>query len=426
MHDSLDALEPRLCLSGNMTATVTNGDLVISGGASSTAITIDADQLESGQLRLTPEHFSTINGQSEPIVLSGVSGEVLINLRRGRDDVRVEGVTFAGSLTVLGGRGVDNIVVADSRVRGSLKIGAGPGIGIVSVLNSVVDGSAIIKTGTDADIVIVDGSTFNSSTRIDGGPGSYDNYYIRDVRFPGERAGGFARLIHDTGRAKNLFDRPQHIDFDFDSGANDWRAGFADYPIGQEDSFDLASGIQRMPAGLGGNGFFISGNNHSDDLFMYLKRRLGPEDGIRPRQIYLVTYDILFASNAPSGCAGIGGSPGESVFLKAGASQGEPKGIAGHDNMVIMNIRKGNQGEGGSNAKVVGTIANGIDCDHASQDASGPPSRMVHRRSSEMIEVSADRKGFLWLLVGTDSGYEGTTQLYYKQINVSLLPLPYW
>ena len=39
MHDWLEALEQRLCLSGNMMATVSNGDLLISGGANSTAIT---------------------------------------------------------------------------------------------------------------------------------------------------------------------------------------------------------------------------------------------------------------------------------------------------------------------------------------------------------------------------------------------------
>ena len=425
MHDWLNALESRLFLTGNMTAAIANGDLVISGNDSSTAITIDADRLRSGQMRLTPDDFSTVNGQSQPLVFSGVEGDVLINSRRRRDTIRVENVTFPGALTILSGGGVDNIVVADSRVKGSLKIGAGSGIGIVSVLNSVVDGSATIKTGRNPDIIILDGSTFNSSTRIDGGPGITDQYYIRDVRFPGQGPGALARAIHDSGRADNNFDRPQHINFDFDGGTNGWLAGFADYPAGEEDSFELDSGVRPMPDALGGNGFFITGNNHSDDLFMVLKRRLGRKDGIRPRQIYLVTFDFVFASNAPSGCAGIGGSPGESVFLKAGATQREPKAIAGRNNMRVMNLRKGNQGQPGGNAKVVGTIGNGISCE-ASQNSSGPTWRLLHRRSSETIETSADRKGNLWLMVGTDSGFEGATQLYYKQINVTLMPLPYW
>ena len=57
--------------------------------------------------------------------------------------------------------------------------------------------------------------------------------------------------------------------------------------------------------------------NLPDDLFMFLKRRLGTDDGIVPGQKYRITYTMVFASSAPSGAAGIGGAPGESVFIKA-------------------------------------------------------------------------------------------------------------
>ena len=36
------------------------------------------------------------------------------------------------------------------------------------------------------------------------------------------------------------------------------------------------------------------------------------------------------------------------------------------------------------------------------------------------IRATADAAGRLWLLVGTDSGFEGTTRLYYKTIRVTL------
>ena len=66
------------------------------------------------------------------------------------------------------------------------------------------------------------------------------------------------------------------FDFDFCDGSQGWVAQFSDYPAGDEALFELASGYRRLPPPLSSRGgLFISGNNHSDDLFMYLKRRVG-------------------------------------------------------------------------------------------------------------------------------------------------------
>jgi hypothetical protein len=37
--------------------------------------------------------------------------------------------------------------------------------------------------------------------------------------------------------------------------------------------------------------------------------------------------------------------------------------------------------------------------------------------------AQADAEGNLWLLVGTDSGFEGLTALYFQQIDVRLTPV---
>jgi hypothetical protein len=37
--------------------------------------------------------------------------------------------------------------------------------------------------------------------------------------------------------------------------------------------------------------------------------------------------------------------------------------------------------------------------------------------------VRANPDGTFWLLVGTDSGFEGTTTLYYQRIGVTLTPV---
>jgi hypothetical protein len=148
--------------------------------------------------------------------------------------------------------------------------------------------------------------------------------------------------------------------FDFRGGARGWRAGFADYPAGEEAFYELQAGIHPLPARLGGGpGYYVQGNNHSNDLFMFLKRRLGPEDGIETGRRYLVALTVRYASAAPLGGFGIGGAPGESVVLKAGAAAVEPLAIPGEGGLLHLNADKGAQGTGGAAASVVGSIANG-------------------------------------------------------------------
>jgi hypothetical protein len=218
---------------------------------------------------------------------------------------------------------------------------------------------------------------------------------------------------------------PLSLSFDFRQGSLGWEAGFADYPPATDTPglYNLTAGIRSLPPELGvsGTGFFVSGSNRSDDLFMFLKRRLDSSDGIVAGQTYQVSLTIVFASDAQSGCPGAGGSPGDSVGLKAGATPAEP--IAVLDNSPLfswlrMNVGKGDPGSGNFAASTTGTIANGIPC------GSAPRSYISIQRTHQHTSlVNASSTGKLWLLVGTDSGFEGTTALYYQRIDVTLTPV---
>jgi hypothetical protein len=212
--------------------------------------------------------------------------------------------------------------------------------------------------------------------------------------------------------------------YDFRDGALGWQAGFADYGLDQEPDMLLEAGLRDLPPELNveGTGFFIQGTNISDDLFMFLKRRLGPEDGIEPNQAYRIRFHLALASNAPSGCFGIGGAPGEAVYIKAGASPVEPMPVLDVDDHYRMNVDKGNQSDGGPAASTAGNVANGLPCDQV-PDLEDAPYLTVLRRHRHEHVVTANADGELWLLVGTDSGFEGLTALYYRQIAVTLLPI---
>lgn len=212
------------------------------------------------------------------------------------------------------------------------------------------------------------------------------------------------------------------IEYDFRRGNQGWSTGFADYKPNTGTNYELETAWRFMPRKLTlvpARGLYIQGHNRSDDLFMFLKRRLDAQDGVVAGRAYRVEYVIRLASKAPTGCGGVGGAPGEGVYLKAGASPVEPLAVLQADGWLRMNIDKGNQSQGGTAASVAGNIANGIPCQDASPNF---PYALIQRDHQHTSNVTANASGEIWLLIGTDSGFEGMTSLYYRSVRVKLIP----
>jgi len=211
--------------------------------------------------------------------------------------------------------------------------------------------------------------------------------------------------------------------FDFRNGVLGWQADFARYnPISfhPDDPYPPKAEIRNLPPELGasGTGFYLQANNHSDAIVMFLKRRLGSADGIVAGQTYQAIFTVTFASAAQSGCVGAGGSPGDGVSLLDGISPAEPLTLVEtrtRFNDIGLNINIGKDGLG---ASASGSIANGIPC------GSAPPNYVSLQQTHQHTSlVNASSKGDLWLFVGTASGFEGPTGIYYQRIDVNLTPV---
>ncbi len=208
----------------------------------------------------------------------------------------------------------------------------------------------------------------------------------------------------DTGK------EPVELTFDFSGGAAGWTGDFADYPVGEAESYELDYKISTLPAPLDENeaAFVLTGTNMSDDLFMFMKKRI---TGLEPNTTYNADFTVEFASDVPDGTPGIGGSPGESVFIKAGATQVEPVPVEDDMDYYRMNIDKGNQSQGGSDMVVIGDFSNDTD----------EEVYVLKNVSTETpLTVTTSQNGELWLIVGSDSGFEGNTTIYYNFIGVNL------
>jgi hypothetical protein len=211
-------------------------------------------------------------------------------------------------------------------------------------------------------------------------------------------------------------DPPQHeVLIDFSSGPGSWEGSFSDYPPAMGERMDLVAEHRVLPPELDGQGFYIAGTNHSDDLFMFLRSEVV---GLSPATPYDVAFQVTFASEVAQGCVGIGGSPGESVYMKAGAAAVRPVAKlveTGHDpdGYYQMNVDKGGQAFVGSDAVMLGTIGN------TTAHCLEPAWELITLESDAPLTVSTDADGKLWLFVGTDSGFEGRTRLYYASMRVT-------
>lgn len=203
--------------------------------------------------------------------------------------------------------------------------------------------------------------------------------------------------------------------WNFSEGIQGWHGGFADYPLGQEDFYNLDFGLRPLPSNVGDEqALLITGDNRSDDLFMYFRHQV---TGLTPKTNYSVTFNLELASNAPEESVGIGGSPARSVFLKAGATLVEPLPIINDPNedAIRLNIDKGNQAQSGQDSVILGDIAK-------PDDGTFDYALITRSNSSERFTFRTDQVGNAWLYFGTDSGYEGTTTLFYTKFQAEFSP----
>lgn len=196
---------------------------------------------------------------------------------------------------------------------------------------------------------------------------------------------------------------------DFRTSNDGWVADVTDYSTQQASLIEFKSDWTGLPKPLDTNrkSMMVSSHNRSDDVFMFLKRRL---TGLAPNTEYKLVFDLELASAYATNSIGIGGSPGSSVILKAGATTVEPAKLL-KDGFYELNIDKGAQSNGGKDVVLMGHIGAGNDVTEY---------KLITRSNAENpLVVRTGATGELWLVVGTDSGFEGQTTLYYSNITVT-------
>ncbi|MGW8393686.1 hypothetical protein [Pseudoduganella sp. HUAS MS19] len=201
------------------------------------------------------------------------------------------------------------------------------------------------------------------------------------------------------------------VDFDRD-GITGWTGSSSDYTP-ETAPTNVVFEQRTLPAPLTGKGYLLGGTNRSDDLFLFVKKQFV---GLEKNTTYNINFSLKFASNAQSGCMGVGGAPGEAVWVHAGATATEPKAVT-VNNEIRMNIDRGNQAGGGKDVQVIGDIANGQACGTAVSYAS----KTV--KSDKAQRVTTDANGAVWIILGIDSGFEAYSQVFLQSVQLDAIPV---
>ncbi len=207
------------------------------------------------------------------------------------------------------------------------------------------------------------------------------------------------------------FSIAQTFTFDFSEDHQNFEGGVSDFAVAQSEQheFTFENTNFQPPLDTFRLAQYMSGINPSDDLFMYMKRKV---TGLQPNKIYSVTFMVEFASKVPTNAIGVGGAPGESVFMKVGVTLIEPDTmiILEGEPYVVMNIDKGNQSQRGMDMDTIGHV--GVN------DTTTVWAEKTNDNVDHPFYFTTDNTGSAWIIIGTDSGFESKTELFYSRVTV--------
>lgn len=202
-----------------------------------------------------------------------------------------------------------------------------------------------------------------------------------------------------------------YVDYEFDMEKDiDFSDIVADVPLDfMEDNFyDYEFSVEDSPIENMGKAIRIVGDNHSDDMFMGFYKKI---TGLEGNKEYIFKLGFDLGTNVSSNMMGIGGSPGSSVYVKAGIIPIEPKTIVKNDYYRIENIDKANQSKSGKDLKVI------TDLQKTSGDTSND---YEYKKVMQYFIAKTNDDGEAYIMIGTDSGFEGLTEVYYDNIKLSV------
>lgn len=263
------------------------------------------------------------------------------------------------------------------------------------------NGEILYKVQANSDIAIVKGKTYKLNNPVE----------VKDGRVFVEAE--FLSLMHNITIEIDNTDM-KHYSYQFEKGNSGFKAIFSDYHYdvtGNYDIYEMKSGYKKIPVKNNESmGLYLASHNRSDDVFMGYVKEI---NGLTPNKEYTFDIEFQLATSTEAGGFGIGGSPSSAVYVKLGASTMKPESILDEKaGTYRMNIDIGNQSQDGTNMQVIGDVGKPVDSLVTGFD---------YKLMQGTVKAVSDEKGSIYLIVGTDSGFEGFTEYYIDNVAITTI-----
>lgn len=183
---------------GNVSASVSNGDLIITGDDYANGVAVFLD--ESGSIVVVGTGQTTINGSDDVFVAfessNAVPDDLRINLNGNHNLLALEGFDVNDDLRIITGDGDDYVVINNVNVYDDLYIDTNFGSDIVAISESLVADLTTIYTDNGHDVVAVIDSVHMNDVRVDLAEG-HNSLYVDGSQF-----GDDVRVNMESGNDK--------------------------------------------------------------------------------------------------------------------------------------------------------------------------------------------------------------------------------
>lgn len=210
------------------------------------------------------------------------------------------------------------------------------------------------------------------------------------------------------------------LTYDFSESDLSFSIDTADHDVEHQLNEKITSEIANLPSPYEyRKGIMFQWNNYSDDIKGFITKKI---TGLNVNSQFNVNFNVEVLTFMSDACVGIGGSPGESVRIKAALLAEEPNKIIDYSQsspMYRIDIDDGQSG--GDDVVVLGHIGLPIPCDD--NFFANPVWEIKPLTNDDAFVMTANSNGEAWVYVSIDSGFEGESTFYVAAVELQLQEL---
>ncbi|ADY56173.1 hypothetical protein Sgly_1876 [Syntrophobotulus glycolicus DSM 8271] len=211
------------------------------------------------------------------------------------------------------------------------------------------------------------------------------------------------------GCGKAAENQKQSLTHSFEKDTEGWSGYFSanlTLPVSAENHSSLEFKNAAIPLpDQKKKALLLRADSYRNSIFMYVLKKIDSFK-LEPDSVYSVALTFDLATSMPANLQEYGGTPGQTIFVKAGFPNAKPGIVTSTQHPLIGNLSN----EYIENLESIGNIAKSSSSDMSFE------LKPFHYQST----VKTDGEGSFWIIIGVNSQFEVPLELYISNIRISI------